>query len=842
MTIAIQTGRAARGRPQMAQIGDELAIVDGVNVNKTYDGRALINHGMAQPRILQLEENPGSNYINDTTFVLNASALFADDRLIGAMLSVAGGGNKESRLITDNTVEGASGKPEVTLLTEFDNAYTAATSIYKIHQRYTLTASSSSDAVTEAGEHCYLVTALDKNRPIPRESAAPEITPETSWFPANKYSDLEFYKVTTVADQCVVIDDLFKPTNDNATHWRVYGTKAGATTYYHIGDYRLGQDGATAGDGTWTSSDNIIIDVSDDWLDDQDEWHMEHHCVPTCTVCVSTKNRLFMGGTEVITSPGTVTVADASRNVTGTSTAFTTAMEGMQLRFWNDSTLYEIRTVLDATHLILYERAIRAYTARDYAILGWPRTLWHTEIDQYSAQPRSEGTDLYGRALEMPSAHGESIVGAASVPGDDVLIFTENSTGRIQGDYDLTVDKLYDIGASSKMGIVSMDVITAFPHTAHGIYASFGGNRPILLSTAIPKQMSDDQINRAQNANVPGLFFTDEGGTSYALWFYAEVDETALSRGYLLNRTTGAWQVYQGPCVTALGLLTDSDGLQQPVVGDAFGRLWWLLNGTQCGAQTTTKRGIATSATSTTLTDTNASFTATGSGELGVPVWIIAGTGSGQWRWVYSNTATALTVHKAWTTTPDTTSVYQLGAMRGRLLYPPWHFGAGPDSRKTFSHLAITVDSATPTYSTGKISLTKGSATVTGVPDGDGTSPTFPTTVRGQPLFADGDHENIGWITARGSTTSLTLASAWTGETGPTTYSLGTKFLILNLYRNLDDPDSDDPWRTLYYPMANDVGNVHVGIEGNYLQLEVICYDETPVGVYNISPQFSTQD
>ena len=51
MTIAIQTGRAARGRPQMAQIGDELAIVDGVNVNKTYDGRALINHGMAQPRI-----------------------------------------------------------------------------------------------------------------------------------------------------------------------------------------------------------------------------------------------------------------------------------------------------------------------------------------------------------------------------------------------------------------------------------------------------------------------------------------------------------------------------------------------------------------------------------------------------------------------------------------------------------------------------------------------------------------------------------------------------------------------------------------------------------------------
>jgi hypothetical protein len=76
-------------------------------------------------------------------------------------------------------------------------------------------------------------------------------------------------------------------------------------------------------------------------------------------------------------------------------------------------------------------------------------------------------------------------------------------------------------------------------------------------------------------------------------------------------------------------------------------------NGTIYGANGTAESGGAT-----TLTDTNKSWTTDEwSGET---ISILYGTGIGQSRTVASNTATAITVSSAWTTNPDTTSVYQI--------------------------------------------------------------------------------------------------------------------------------------------------------------------------------------
>lgn len=66
--------------------------------------------------------------------------------------------------------------------------------------------------------------------------------------------------------------------------------------------------------------------------------------------------------------------------------------------------------------------------------------------------------------------------------------------------------------------------------------------------------------------------------------------------------------------------------------------------------------GIASAATSTTLTD---SALALGTDEFrGGTITILSGTGSGQSRTITANTATQFTVSPAWTTTPNTTSVY----------------------------------------------------------------------------------------------------------------------------------------------------------------------------------------
>lgn len=66
--------------------------------------------------------------------------------------------------------------------------------------------------------------------------------------------------------------------------------------------------------------------------------------------------------------------------------------------------------------------------------------------------------------------------------------------------------------------------------------------------------------------------------------------------------------------------------------------------------------GVATAGTSTTLTNSAKSWTT--NQWTNYQVKILSGTGIGQIRTIASNTGTVLTVSSAWTTTPDTTSVY----------------------------------------------------------------------------------------------------------------------------------------------------------------------------------------
>lgn len=69
--------------------------------------------------------------------------------------------------------------------------------------------------------------------------------------------------------------------------------------------------------------------------------------------------------------------------------------------------------------------------------------------------------------------------------------------------------------------------------------------------------------------------------------------------------------------------------------------------------------GTATAGTSTTLTDSTKTWRTVG-GWAGGFVEIVSGTGAGQCRRIASNTTTAITVERAFTTTPDNTSVYAI--------------------------------------------------------------------------------------------------------------------------------------------------------------------------------------
>ena len=101
------------------------------------------------------------------------------------------------------------------------------------------------------------------------------------------------------------------------------------------------------------------------------------------------------------------------------------------------------------------------------------------------------------------------------------------------------------------------------------------------------------------------------------------------------------------------------------LIGDEYGYLYKGGTGTNDGANLLTsgeRSGTATAGGNTTLTDTG--NWSTGNECKGLWVNIVSGTGVGQRRLIASNTVNILTVTEAWTTNPDATSVYAIGAIR----------------------------------------------------------------------------------------------------------------------------------------------------------------------------------
>ena len=101
-----------------------------------------------------------------------------------------------------------------------------------------------------------------------------------------------------------------------------------------------------------------------------------------------------------------------------------------------------------------------------------------------------------------------------------------------------------------------------------------------------------------------------------------------------------------------------------------------------------TVKSTVTSATAGTLTDSGAAFRTAGDGLMGCNVFITEGTGTGQTREITSNTATALTLASNWTTTPDATSEYQVGAIPVRMHSGEFTAGA-PSHYKQFKEVYV---------------------------------------------------------------------------------------------------------------------------------------------------------
>lgn len=235
--------------------------------------------------------------------------------------------------------------------------------------------------------------------------------------------------------------------------------------------------------------------------------------------------------------------------------------------------------------------------------------------------------------------------------------------------------------------------------------------------------------------------------------------------------------------------------------------------------------------TSNSLTDSSATFYTTSDGLRGCYVELIAGTGASQRNRIVSNTATTLKCKEIWTTNPSTDTVYQIGnidfyALSAELDAEVFGYPAG--STLIFNRpMIIECAEQAETYSTGRVVLTNGSTTATG----EGTT-WVNATHRASNFFVGGYPDREFFISSVSSATSLTLTSAWTGQTGNYTYKIGAKLLKVIFYLN----GSTTAYKTVYADMASSPVSVPIQCKCKSIQykLQNNRVDE-PVEIYSIT-------
>lgn len=189
------------------------------------------------------------------------------------------------------------------------------------------------------------------------------------------------------------------------------------------------------------------------------------------------------------------------------------------------------------------------------------------------------------------------------------------------------------------------------------------------------------QINAASLPNACMEYYTKASVAKVVL--SAAVGSSANNTLIIFNETQSGlknkpvWQVWDNLNVSAMKLMTIS-GVISLYSGDYNGFLWKLDDSSKKG-DGTEQNGLATAATSTTLTDSTQTWTV--NAFVGMTVRIIGGLGDGQVRTVSSNTATQITVSSAWTTTPDTTSEFTIGG------YDNYHFSNWKYVLASYDHL-----------------------------------------------------------------------------------------------------------------------------------------------------------
>tara|TARA_R110002020_G_scaffold286683_1_gene502204 strand:+ start:746 stop:3631 length:2886 start_codon:yes stop_codon:yes gene_type:complete len=196
----------------------------------------------------------------------------------------------------------------------------------------------------------------------------------------------------------------------------------------------------------------------------------------------------------------------------------------------------------------------------------------------------------------------------------------------------------------------------------------FSGNQSSTISSPLQdlwrQDGSGDKIDMAKSNN----FHVQADRTKERIYFFVSFTGDSgdyPTRALVFNVRRKSWDVMEYPVQLGASTFVEKSGRTRVIVGDENEKVELIDEGTT-DIISAEVRGTASASSNNTITKTgiegsgDSNFT---SAMVGASIYIYEGTGKGQRRTISSRTTTVATVSANWTTNPDTTSLYVVGAI-----------------------------------------------------------------------------------------------------------------------------------------------------------------------------------
>jgi len=362
----------------------------------------------------------------------------------------------------------------------------------------------------------------------------------------------------------------------------------------------------------------------------------------------------------------------ASTAVVGASTVWTPGMKDWWFQVSGDRRKYLVSSVESATGLTLSQAYAGSTGAgKSYYLYCDDSILYYSYIDLNGNQQPESFPSTYW----FPVYINDGDVGRGlGIAHNQLVIFKKkhyyNLSGSSPSDFVLTPISSIN-GCVSHQAIANDDLGNLIFPSEKGVYIT-DGNSDVSISDANIQNIFSGENNPPFMVDKDRLQYChavyDSLNKRYMLWVSSDGSTiTDKCLVYDFNKIDGVaigWTIFSVRA-NASAIIEDTDGKPQVFFGDTNGLVYYFdKDTTNDGAGMSgseTRRGTATSGGNTTLTQSTATFNTTGDGLKGCWIKILSGTGVGQERMITSNTGTAITVSSAWTTNPDSTSVYAIG-------------------------------------------------------------------------------------------------------------------------------------------------------------------------------------